>query len=425
MPPIAPNLVAAVDQARHWQDMMAMAELGGFTDPDGHVGVNRPCLSDLDRQARRLLLGWAEKAGLSASVDRLGNLFLRHEGTDPSLPPVLTGSHMDSQPNGGRFDGIWGVIAGFEAVRALREAGVATKRPIEVVAWTNEEGGRYAPGCMGSMAYAGFAPPETWDGVTDRDGIPFGQALNALLDSESDIPRRPLGVVEGQAPFAYVEAHIEQGPLLEARDMEIGVVTGIQGSRWFVVDIMGKSDHAGTTPLAMRKDAVQDMLRAIQALNTLMHDPADVLRFTVASIEVQPNTSNSVAGLARFTIDFRHPDNAVLQARGNAIEGVIQAALRTCTARVTERFHAVPADFGAVVPDAVEAAAASQGLRHMRLPSGAFHDAQFLVPLCPTGMIFVPCRGGVSHHPSEYATPEALAAGTRVLAQVLADLANR
>lgn len=425
MPPIAPNLVAAVDQARHWQDMMAMAELGGFTDPDGHVGVNRPCLSDLDRQARRLLLGWAEKAGLTASVDRLGNLFLRHEGTDPTLAPVLTGSHMDSQPNGGRFDGIWGVIAGFEAVRALREAGVATKRPIEVVAWTNEEGGRYAPGCMGSMAYAGFAPPETWDGVTDREGIPFGQALKALLDSESDIPRRKLGVVEGPAPFAYVEAHIEQGPLLEARDMEIGVVTGIQGSRWFIVDIMGKSDHAGTTPLALRKDAVQDMLRAIQALNTLMHDPADVLRFTVASIEVQPNTSNSVAGLARFTIDFRHPDNAVLQARGNAIEGVIQAALRHCTARVTERFHAVPADFGALVPDAVEAAAKSQGLRHMRLPSGAFHDAQFLVPLCPTGMIFVPCRGGVSHHPSEYATPEALAAGTRVLAQVLADLANR
>jgi beta-ureidopropionase / N-carbamoyl-L-amino-acid hydrolase len=425
MPPIAPNLVAAVDEARHWQDMRAMAELGAFTDENGNIGVNRPCLTDLDRQARRLLLGWAERAGLSASVDRLGNLFLRHEGTDPTLPPVLTGSHMDSQPNGGRFDGIWGVIAGFEAVRALREAGVATKRPIEVVAWTNEEGGRYAPGCMGSMAYAGFAPPDTWDGVTDREGIPFGRALASLLESESDIPRRSLGVVEGQAPFAYVEAHIEQGPLLEARDREIGVVTGIQGSRWFVVDIMGKSDHAGTTPLALRKDAVQDMLRAITALNTLMHDPADVLRFTVASIEVQPNTSNSVAGLARFTIDFRHPDNAVLQARGNAIEGVIQAALRHCTARVTERFHAVPADFGALVPNAVEAAAASQGLRHMRLPSGAFHDAQFLVPLCPTGMIFVPCRAGVSHHPSEYATPEALAAGTRVLAQVLADLANR
>lgn len=425
MPPIAPNLVAAVSEARHWQDMMAMAELGAFTDEAGHIGVNRACLTELDRQARRLLLGWAAQAGLSASVDRLGNLFLRHEGTDPSLAPVLTGSHMDSQPNGGRFDGIWGVIAGFEAVRALREAGVATRRSIEVVAWTNEEGGRYAPGCMGSMAYAGFAPPETWDAITDRDGIAFGQALNSLLDSEADIARRPLGVVEGQAPFAYVEAHIEQGPVLEARDMDIGVVTGIQGSRWFLVELRGKSDHAGTTPLALRQDAVQDMLRAITALNTLMHDPADVLRFTVASIEVLPNTSNSVAGVARFTIDFRHPDNAVLQARGNAILGVIQAAVRDCAVTLTERFHAVPANFDPLVPAAVEAAARAQGLRALRMPSGAFHDAQFLVPLCPTGMIFVPCRAGVSHHPSEYATPEALAAGTRVLAQVLADLANR
>ncbi|WP_027284790.1 M20 family metallo-hydrolase [Rubritepida flocculans] len=422
---VAPNLVAAVDAARHWRDMMAMAEIGGFIDEAGHPGVNRPCLSPLDRQARRLLISWAEKAGLGVSVDRLGNLFLRHEGSAPGLAPVLTGSHMDSQPNGGRFDGIWGVIAGLEAVRALREAGVATKRPIEVVAWTNEEGGRYAPGCMGSMAYAGFAPPDTWDDVTDRDGIRWADALAEQLALEADIARRPLGVVEGQAPFAYVEAHIEQGPLLEAKEMDIGVVTGIQGSRWFVVELKGKSDHAGTTPLAMRKDAVQDMLRAINALNALMHDPKDVLRFTVASIEVQPNTSNSVAGLVRFTIDFRHPDNAVLQARGNAIEGVIQAAVRDCAVKVTERFHAVPVTFQPEVPDAVEAAARAQGLRHMRLPSGAFHDSQFMVPLCPTGMIFVPCRAGVSHHPSEYATPEALAAGARVLAQVLADLANR
>ncbi|MCU0888225.1 MAG: Zn-dependent hydrolase [Rubritepida sp.] len=422
---VAPNLVAAVNEQRHWHDMMSMAEFGAFTDPNGHQGVNRACLTELDRQARRLLIAWAREAGLGVSVDRLGNLFLRHEGRDPTLAPVLTGSHMDSQPNGGRFDGIWGVIAGFEAVRALREAGVGTKRPIEVVAWTNEEGGRYAPGCMGSMAYAGYAPPDSWDAVTDRAGIAFGHALAEHLALEADIPRRGLGVVEGPAPFAYVEAHIEQGPLLEAQDMDIGVVTGIQGSRWFLVELTGKSDHAGTTPLGMRQDAVQDMVRAITALNALMHDPKDVLRFTVASIEVHPNTSNSVAGRVAFTIDFRHPDNAVLQARGNAIEGVIQSAVRDCTVRLTERFHATPVAFDPMITGAVEAAARAQGLRAMRLPSGAFHDSQFMVPLCPTGMIFVPCRAGVSHHPSEYATSEALAAGTRVLAQVLADLANR
>lgn len=422
---VAPNLVAAVSEARHWQRLMEMGAIGGFRDADGNEGVNRACLTDLDRKARRLLISWAEGIGLTASIDTLGNLFLRHEGSDPTLAPVVSGSHMDSQPQGGRFDGIWGVLAAFEAVQALREAGVATRRPIEVVAWTNEEGGRYAPGCMGSMAYAGYAPPTTWDAVTDKDGIRFGDALAQHLALEADIARRPLGVVEGAAPFAYVEAHIEQGPRLEAEGHDIGVVTGIQGSRWFLVEINGKSDHAGTTPLSLRRDAVQDMLRAITALNALMHDPTDVLRFTVAHIEVEPNTSNSVAAVARFTIDFRHPDNAVLQARGNAIEGVIQSALRTCTARVTERFHAVPTDFAPLVPDAVEAAARAQGLRALRLPSGAFHDAQFIHPLCPTGMIFVPCRAGVSHHPAEYAEPPALAAGARVLAQVLADLANR
>jgi N-carbamoyl-L-amino-acid hydrolase len=422
---VAPNLVAAVSETRQWQRLMEMGALGGFKDADGHWGVNRACLTDNDRTSRRLLISWAEAAGLTVSLDRLGNLFLRHEGTDPTLAPVLTGSHMDSQPAGGRFDGIWGVLAGLEAVQALREAGVATKRPIEVVAWTNEEGGRYAPGCMGSMAYAGYRPPETWDGVLDKDGIPFGQALAEHLASESDLKRRPLGVVEGKAPFAYVEAHIEQGPTLESQDADIGVVTGIQGSRWFLVEITGKSDHAGTTPLSLRRDAVQDMVRAINALNILMQDPTDTLRFTVASIEVLPNSSNSVAQTARFTIDLRHPDNSILQPRGNAIEGVIQAALSRCTAKVTERFSATPTLFAPLVPDAVEAAARAQGLRAIRLPSGAFHDAQFMHPHCPTGMIFVPCRGGVSHHPSEYSEPAELAAGARVLAQVLNDLANR
>jgi N-carbamoyl-L-amino-acid hydrolase len=418
---VAPNAVAAVSEARQWDRLMHMARIGAIPGD----GVNRACLTELDRQARRLLLSWAEGLGLAASVDALGNLFLRHEGTVAGAAPVVTGSHMDTQPNGGRFDGIWGVIAALEAVQALREAGVATKRPIEVVAWTNEEGGRFAPGCMGSMAYAGFKPAGTWDAVTDNEGMTFGEELRKHLAAEADIPRRGLGVVEGPAPFAYVEAHIEQGPRLEAEGLDIGVVTGIQGSRWFLVEVTGKTDHAGTTPLSLRKDAVQDMLRAVAALNTLMHDPTDVLRFTVGRIEVNPNTSNSVADRVRFTIDFRHPDKAVLTERGDAIERVVREAMTGCTATVTERFHALPATFDPMVPDAVETAAKAQGLKAIRMPSGAFHDAQFMVPLCPTGMIFVPCRAGVSHHPSEYSEPGQLAAGTRVLAAVLADLANR
>jgi len=228
----------------------------------------------------------------------------------------------------------------------------------------------------------------------------------------------------GGRPHAYVEAHIEQGPRLEAETLDIGVVTGIQGSRWFTVTLTGDTAHAGTTPLALRRDAVQDMVRAIGALNELMHDPEDVLRFTVGRIVVEPNTSNSVANRASFTIDFRHPDKDVLLARGDAVEQVVRQAVRNAGVSVQETFHALPVEFSPVVVDTVEHAAAEQGYGHRRLPSGAFHDAQYVVPVCPTGMIFVPCRKGISHNPAEYSEPSQLAAGTRVLAQALSELAS-
>jgi N-carbamoyl-L-amino-acid hydrolase len=414
---VPPALIAAVDESRQWARLMGMAMLGAIPGD----GVNRAALTVLDRQARRLLILWAQEIGLAVSVDEMGNLFLRHEGTEPGAAPVLTGSHMDTQPSGGRFDGIWGVVAALEAVQVIREAGLSTRRPIEIVSWTNEEGGRFAPGCMGSMAWAGAKPANSWDHVTDAEGISFRAALDDHLAAEADLARRPLG---GQ-PFAYVEAHIEQGPMLEADLRDIGIVTGIQGSRWFVVDILGQSDHAGTAPLALRHDAVQDMVRAVAALNTLTHDPDDVLRFTVGRIELHPNTSNSVAGRARFSVDLRHPDAAVLARIGDTVESTVTAALRTCTASVTESFNAVPTVFHNLVPDAVESAAAATGLRALRMPSGAFHDAQFMAAVCPSGMIFVPSRGGVSHHPSEYTSPEQLAAGAKVLAATVYDLANR
>ncbi|PZP45434.1 MAG: Zn-dependent hydrolase [Azospirillum brasilense] len=413
-----PNLIAAVDQNRHWDRLMRMARIGAIPGD----GVNRPCLSPLDREARRLLIGWATELGLTVSVDPMGNLFLRHEGTDPEAAPVLTGSHMDSQPMGGRFDGIWGVLAGLEAVQAIRDSGATTRHPIEVVAWTNEEGGRFAPGCMGSMAWAGHSPADTWDAAVDSEGVTFARALAGQREAEADLPQRPLG--PGTQPVAYLEAHIEQGPRLEAEGYDIGVVTGIQGSRWFLVELRGESAHAGTAPLSLRKDAVQDMVRAINALNALMTDPEDILRFTVARIEVTPNTSNSVAELVRFTIDFRHPDKDVLLMNGDAIDNTIRSAVKNCEVTVTERFHALPVDFDTGVLDTVEAAAQAQGLRALRMPSGAFHDAQFMVPVCPTGMIFVPSHKGISHNPAEYSSPEQLAAGVRVLAASLLRLAQ-
>jgi beta-ureidopropionase / N-carbamoyl-L-amino-acid hydrolase len=416
---------SAVDEARQWQRLMEMGEIGAIAGPDGARGVNRACLTPLDRKARRLLISWAAPLGLRPSVDALGNLFLRQEGADADAAPVLTGSHMDTQPNGGRFDGIYGVVAALEALHSLREAGARPpRRPIELVAWTNEEGGRFTPGCMGSMAYAGLRPRDAWDAVEDGDGVRFGAALREHLAAEGDLPRRPLGVVDGRAPHAYVEAHIEQGPRLEAEGKDIGVVSGIQGCRWFVVELAGETAHAGTAPLSLRRDAVQDMFRAAEALNALMHDPSDVLRFTVGRIEVSPNTSNSVADRVRFTVDFRHPSAAVLRERGDAIERTVRAAVRDCGVSVAERFTAQPVEFDPLVVGAVERAAAAQGFSTLAMPSGAFHDAQFIVPLCPTGMIFVPSRKGISHNPAEHSEPAQLAKGTRVLAQVLAELAE-
>jgi beta-ureidopropionase / N-carbamoyl-L-amino-acid hydrolase len=410
---------AAVDETRQWARLMELARLGAIPGD----GVNRACLTPLDRAARRLLVGWAPAAGAAVSVDAAATLVLRRPGTDPAAAPVLTGSHMDSQPEGGRFDGIYGVVAGLEALTALEAAGLRTRRPIELVAWTNEEGSRFAPGCMGSMAWAGARALADFADQRDPEGVRFADALAEHLAAEADLSRRPLGPA-GAPPHAYIEAHIEQGPLLEAAAEDIGVVTGIQGSRWFTVTLHGETAHAGTTPLRLRRDAVQDMVRALAALNTLMDDPADVLRFTVGRVEVAPGAPNSVANRARFSIDLRHPDAAVLAARGDAIAGVVQAALRTTSAEVVQTSHAAPTAFDPAVIALVERTAAALGLRHRRMPSGAGHDAQFVAPLCPSGMVFVPCRGGVSHHPAEYASPGQLAAGTRVLAAALAALAE-
>ena len=411
---------AAVDEQRLWDRHMQMARLGAIPGD----GVNRACLTPLDRGARRLMIEWAEAAGATVSVDAAANLWLRREGTDPAAAAVLTGSHMDSQPQGGRFDGIYGVLAGLEALTAMQQAGLRPRRAVELVAWTNEEGGRFAPGCMGSMAWSGNRPLESFADSHDLQDIRFEDALAEHLAAEAGLPVRPLGPQNGQWPHAYVEAHIEQGPRLEELGLPIGIVTGIQGSRWFTVTLEGRSAHAGTTPLHLRADAVQDFVTVAGALNAIMHDPEDVLRFTIGRIVVAPNTSNSVAGRVTFTIDLRHPDRDVLTARGDAIAQTVYAAAQRTQARVEERFTAWPLDFDPAIIAAIERAADGLGLASLHMPSGAFHDAQFAARVCPAAMIFVPCRGGVSHHPSEYAEQAHLAAGAAVLADTLYDLAG-
>jgi N-carbamoyl-L-amino-acid hydrolase len=412
----ARRAAAAVDAERLWRRHMAMAEIGKIRGG----GVSRQALSGDDVRARALLLEWAAARGYVPTVDAIANLFVRRPGREPDAAPVVAGSHMDSQPAGGRFDGIFGVLAGLEALEALDDAGVVTARPLDVVAWTNEEGGRFAPGAMGSAVSAGQMRLEDCLGLADAAGMRFADALAATLAATPELARRTFGF-----PIAaYVEPHIEQGPQLEATGHQIGVVTGIQGARWYVVEVDGEPGHAGTAPLGGRKDAVRAAVAMIGALQELMHDATDQLRFTVGRIEVFPNSPNTVPARVTFSIDFRHPEAAVLDARGGRIEEICRRFAGPCEVRISETFNRAPCAFPARIVDTIERAAQALGLAHMRLPSGAFHDANFIADVAPTGMIFVPCEKGISHSPAENARPEDLAAGARVLTATLVELAG-
>jgi beta-ureidopropionase / N-carbamoyl-L-amino-acid hydrolase len=407
-----------VDAARLWRRHMEMAEIGALS----RGGVNRPALSALDADARRRLVAWGRSLGLEPFQDGMGNLFLRRAGTDDHASPVLTGSHLDTQPTGGKFDGTFGVLAGLEALEAMTAAGRVTRRPIVLVSWTNEEGARFQPGCAGSAAFIGHAPLDRLLSAVDRAGVSVRTALADVLASQPDLPT----IASGFPVHAYVEAHIEQGPRLEREGRTVGVVTGIQGARWFAVEIGGEEAHAGTTPMAVRRDALWGAVNMVRALRELMHDPADVVRFNVGRFEVGPGSPNTVPGRVFFTIDFRHPDAATLVRLGDAIETVCHRAAEACgvSVSVVETSNTPPVDFDPAVVARIAAAADRLGIPSLVMPSGAGHDARHLAAVCPTGMIFVPCEKGVSHNEAENATPADLAAGTMVLADVLAELAD-
>ncbi len=405
----------AVDTDRLWQRHLAMARIGATADG----GVNRPCLSEADRAARALLASWAAARGFAIAVDPVGNLFIRREGHDDTAP-VLTGSHMDSQPRGGRFDGIYGVLAGFEALEAIADAGMTTRRPLEVVAWTNEEGARFPPGCMGSMCFTGARSLDDFLGIRDEDDVTFGAALAETLAALPKAIRRPFG----PPPAAYIEAHIEQGPVLERAGVPIGIVSGIQGARWFEVEVHGDCAHAGTAPLTLRRDALRAAVAMVSALGIAFADPGDVTRFTVGRFTVAPNSPNTVADRAIFSVDLRHPDAATLERLGDKVDPICRRERERCDVAIRETLSAAPCVFDPGVTARIAAAAAELKLPSLSLTSGAFHDALFLAREVPSGMIFVPCAGGVSHHPSESATPADLAAGCRVLAATILALAE-
>jgi N-carbamoyl-L-amino-acid hydrolase len=327
---------------------------------------------------------------------------------------------MDSQPTGGRFDGMYGVLAGFEVLEALEDAGLRTTHPVEVVAWMNEEGSRFQPGAMGSAVYAGSLGLDQALAAVDRAGVSIRDALAQTLAAAPGATRERLG-----GPLAgYIEAHIEQGPRLEAASLTIGVVTAIQGARRYTIDVTGEEGHAGTTPRAARKDALSAAVRIVTALEELMHDPDDVVRFTVGRFETHPGSPNTIPGRVHFTIDFRHPEAAVLRQRGDRIAAVAARHAPPCTVEVTQISDVAPTIFTPQVIDLVRDCASALGYKHMDMPSGAGHDAMHIARLAPAGMIFVPCWHGISHNEAENATPADLAAGARVLADALAALAG-
>ena len=409
---------SAVQEDRLWQRHADMAKLGGT--PKG--GVNRQALSAEDAAARNQLLGWAKARGFAAFTDAIGNLFVRRDGSDAKAPPVMSGSHMDSQPTGGRFDGMFGVLAAFEALEALEDAGIRTRRPVIAVAWTNEEGSRFQPGAMGSAVFAGTYALDEMLAVKDWKGVVLKDALAETMKAA------PAPLREGPSGFDvgfYVEAHIEQGPRLEAARKTIGVVTAIQGSRRYIVEIDGEEAHAGTTPRAARKDAYAAATRIAAAMYEATTDADDTLRFTIGRVEVAPGSPNTVPGKVVFTIDMRHPRNEVLEAHEAKLKAIVAAKAAPCPVGIERVTNVAPTDFDPKVIGLVRTAAQALGLSNMDMPSGAGHDAMHIARLCPAGMIFVPCERGISHNEIENATPEDLAAGAQVLVEVLEALANR
>jgi N-carbamoyl-L-amino-acid hydrolase len=406
-----------IDGGRLWQRLMDFAKFGATTNG----GVCRLALSKEEVQARAALVAWAKNLGLKPSVDAAANLFLALEGREPQLPPLLIGSHIDSQPTGGKFDGAYGVLAALEAVHAISEHTDRPRRTIEVVAWMNEEGSRFAPGMMGSAVFTGKRKLADILPIKDRAGSTVEGALRVVLEAEREIPRRPMGF-----PIAgFLEAHLSRGITLQEQGCTAGVVTGIQGKRTFHIDIIGEESHAGTTPRRARRDALTSAVAAVDALQKAMWDEADTVRFTIGMFEVTPNAPSVVPGKVHFSIDLRHDDADVIERLGNMIPSVCEAARGRCKAVVSTLLYDAPLQFPEEMRSRIARAAERLRISHMRLQSPAGHDARYLHYFCPTGMLFIPCKDGISHNEAESVTPADATAGARILAETAFELANQ
>ena len=405
-PEMNPRSNLRVDGARLWDSIMEMAKIGAL--PGG--GCGRLALTDDDRRARDLFASWCERAGCTLTVDEMGNMFARRAGRNPNLPPVAAGSHLDTQPHGGKFDGVYGVLAALEVVRTLNDAGVETEAPIEVINWTNEEGSRFAPAMIASGVFAGLFDRDFAWGLTSPEGETLGGELERIgYRGGETCGNHPLG--------ALFEAHIEQGPILEQAEIPIGVVSGAQGQRWYDVEVLGRDSHAGTTPMPARKDALTGAARMAARLEEIALDRAPHAVGTVGQFDVSPNSRNTMPGTVRFSIDIRHPDPGVLAWMDARIRESFAGIAEQARVEVTidPIWEKPPIEFDPECVGAVREAAASLGYGHRDIVSGAGHDACQVCEVTRTGMIFVPCEGGISHNEIESATPEDLEKGCNVL----------
>ncbi|CAM2177473.1 N-carbamoyl-L-amino-acid hydrolase [Paraburkholderia sacchari] len=405
------NDLLHIDGPRLWASLAEMARIGATAGG----GVRRLALTEEDRRGRELFANCCREAGMTVWTDEVGNLFARREGADPQAAPVLMGSHLDTQPEGGRFDGVYGVLAALEVVRALNDAGVVTDKPIEICSWTNEEGARFTPAMLGSAVFAGAMTLDDALARRDAQGVTLGEALDACEARGT----RPVG---GVAVDAYFEAHIEQGPILEANGTTIGVVTGGQAIRWFDVTVSGVAAHAGTTPMRYRKDAFFGAAHMALEIERAMARHAPLGLVTIGQVQIANASRNTIAANVTFTVDLRHPDDAQLDAMERDLRAVCAAVGGTRGLGV-EIAHcwtspATPFDPAcvALVADAVE----RLGYSNERIVSGAGHDAIHLARYCPTAMVFIPCVDGLSHNEAEDALPEDVTAGTNVLLNAVA-----
>jgi N-carbamoyl-L-amino-acid hydrolase len=404
-----------IDGNRLWDSLMELAKIGATEKG----GVCRLALTDLDRQARDLFQKWCKEAGCTMTVDKMGNIFARRPGKDNSLPPVMTGSHIDTQPSGGKFDGNYGVLAGLEVIRTLNDFNYETARPIEVVVWTNEEGSRFAPAMVASGVFAGVFDLDYGLARKDVEGKTMGEEL-ARIGYAGDVP------CGGREIAAFFEAHIEQGPILEAENKTIGVVQGVQGIRWYEVTVTGQEAHAGPTPMPRRKDALVGVSRMVSAVNRIGLARPPYACATVGMLQVSPNSRNVIPGKVFFTIDFRHPDPEVLAAMGKEMEEEAKkiAAELKLEIDFKEIWYSPPVKFAAECVAAVKQAAEDLGFSNREIVSGAGHDSVYLSRVAPTAMVFVPCKDGISHNEIEDAKPDELAAGCDVLLRAMMERAN-